>query len=244
MSRDPGRLEVCDDATKLAAATAAYIVTRARDAIAKRGNFALALSGGETPRATYELLASTPYRDRIAWEYVEIFFGDERCVPPADARSNYAMARQALLDAVPLSAGSVYRMCGELDPTLAANHYAALLADRLGRPPIIDLMLLGLGPDGHTASLFPGSDPTNEDEALVRALYVEKLAMWRLTVTPRVINAARAVAFIAQGDAKAQALAAVRMGPWDPKTYPAQIVAPTNGQLIWFVDEAAAKAQA
>lgn len=233
-------LRVYADATTLAAALADLVVETGIAAIANRGRFCLALSGGNTPRAAYALLARPQRAQRLSWRHVFVYFGDERCVPPRDERSNYRMARTTWLNAVGIPAANVARMRGEADPAIAASEYADALRGRLGPNPEFDLVLLGLGPDGHTASLFPGSDPQTDTDALVRAVYAPSQAMWRITLTPTVVNAARTVAFAVEGAEKAAILATVLDGPRDPTTHPAQIVAPSPGQLLWLTDRAAA----
>ncbi len=235
-----GELRVYADAGTVAQALADSFVMAGRNAIAERGTFAVALSGGNTPRAAYELLAADPLRTSLPWSEVLIYFGDERCVPPDDERSNYRMAREAFLDAVPIPSANVARMRGEADPGLAANEYASILRTDLGGNPRFDLIMLGLGEDGHTASLLPGIAQGVEENSLVEAAYAQSQAMWRITVTPNVINAARRVVFAVEGVAKARALAAVYEGPRDPMTYPAQLVQPSSGELTWLTDEAAA----
>ncbi len=235
-----GELHVYRDAAALARALADFIVATAGLAMAERGAFRIALSGGHTPQATYEVLGQEPLRDEISWSDVFLYFGDERCVPPNDEQSNYRMVERALLGAIPIPPANVHRIPGEIDPGLAANQYASILRADLGNAPQFDLMLLGLGKDGHTASLFPGTPPDTDDEALVRAVYAEPDAMWRVTMTPKVINLSRNVAFAVQGADKAQILAEVYEGPSDPVKYPAQIVHPASGRLMWFVDELAA----
>jgi 6-phosphogluconolactonase len=235
-----GELRVCADAGAVAQALADAFIAAGRAAIAERGAFAVALSGGNTPRAAYELLAADPLRTSLPWSDVFIYFGDERCVPPDDERSNYRMAREAFLDAIPIPEANVARMHGEIDPGLAANEYASILRADLGANPRFDLIMLGLGEDGHTASLFPGIAQNVEENSLVEAAYAQSQGMWRVTVTPKLINAARRVVFAVEGVAKAHALAAVYEGPRDPLTYPAQLVQPSSGELTWLVDEAAA----
>ena len=239
MNDERARLIIVDDAAAVAHAVAETVVEESNRAIAARGLFALALAGGSTPKAAYALLASPAFRDRVAWSNTRVFFGDERCVPPDDDRSNYHMAAHAFLNSVPIPPENIHRMRGEDDPPTAARAYAAELQATLGDTPTFDLMLLGMGPDGHTASLFPGSDPTTDDEALVRAVYVDKLESHRLTLTPRVINASRCIVVATEGIAKAPALYAVLRGPHDPTVHPIQIVRP-NGVLNWIVDRAAA----
>jgi 6-phosphogluconolactonase len=235
-----GELLVYADAGAVAQALADYFVATGERAIAERDKFTVALSGGNTPRAAYELLAADPLRENLPWSNVFIYFGDERCVPPDDERSNYRMAREAFLDAVPIPSANVARMRGEIDPGLAANEYASILRAELGGVPRLDLVMLGLGEDGHTASLFPGIAQEVEEHSLVKTAYAQSQAMWRVTVTPKLINAARRVVFAVEGAQKARALAAVYEGPRDPMTYPAQLVQPSSGELTWLVDEAAA----
>ncbi len=236
-----GDLLVYADAGAVALALAEYFVATGELAIAERGKFTVALSGGNTPRAAYELLAADPLRASLSWNDVFIYCGDERCVPPGDERSNYRMAREALLDAVPIPSANVARMRGEIDPGLAANEYASILRASLGELPRLDLVMLGLGEDGHTASLFPGIAQEIEGNSLVEAAYAQSQAMWRVTMTPKLINAARRVVFAVEGAAKARALAAVYEGPRDPITYPAQLVQPSSDELTWLVDEGAAE---
>jgi 6-phosphogluconolactonase len=235
----PG-VKVYPDATAVAHALAETCVAAGQEAIARSGSFHVALSGGSTPRAAYELLALDPDRDALSWSDVFVYFGDERCVGPDDEQSNYRMARTAFLDEVPIPKPNVHRMRGEIDPAQAAAEYAGVLRDDLGAPPAFDLVLLGLGPDGHTASLFPGSPPDRDSDSLVRAVYSESQSMWRITVTPEVINAARRVVFAVEGTPKASILATVLQGPREPEKYPAQIVAPKSGRLEWLIDRAAA----
>ncbi|MBV8067794.1 MAG: 6-phosphogluconolactonase [Candidatus Eremiobacteraeota bacterium] len=239
----PGRgdLQIYRDSAALAHALADLFVSVGRMAMAERGAFYVALSGGETPRAAYELLAGDEFRNELSWSDVFIYFGDERCVPPDDDQSNYRMAKQAFIDAVGIPHANVHRIHGEIEPGHAANQYASLLRTELGNAPSFDLVLLGLGKDGHTASLFPGTPPDTDDEAFVRAVYAPTQMMWRITFTPKVINLGRTVAFEVAGSAKAEILAAVYDGPINPVKYPAQSVHPLSGRLIWLVDELAAE---
>lgn len=234
-------LRIFPDAAGVTAALAQTFADAARAAVAERGAFEVALSGGTTPKAAYQLLAAEPLRSQIDWSRVFVYFGDERCVPPGDPASNYLMAYDALLGAVPIPGENIFRMRGEADPAIAANEYATLIRTRLGVHPHFDLLLLGLGEDAHTASLFPGSLLDAGDESLVRAVYAASQAMWRITLTPAAINAARRVVFAVEGAAKAAALQAVLEGPRDAARWPAQIVAPSPGELTWLVDEAAAR---
>jgi len=235
-------LVVVADETALARAVADRFIANAKSALAAHDRFDVALAGGSTPKAAYALLAAE-YRDAIRWEGVRFFFGDERCVPPADDQSNFKMASETLLRPVGVAAERVFRMRGEDEPLQAARAYAEVLRRELpaeeGRP-VFDFIMLGMGPDGHTASLFPGEDPLTDDAALVRAPFVAKFDTYRITLTPRVLNAARLVEVATAGAPKADALAAVLEGPRDPRTYPSQILEPSPGRLTWLVDEAAA----
>ncbi len=235
-----GDLRVCATQQLLAEATADAFVAAARDAVAARKRFAVALAGGTTPRRAYALLAQEPRRSSVHWDSVRFYFGDERCVPPDDPESNYRTARIALLDPIGAPPEHVYRMRGEIEPQAAALEYARVLRDTLDDAPQLDLCMLGMGADGHTASLFPGEDPLTDDDALVRAVYAASLDMWRITFTPKVINNAREVLFGVGGVQKASALHAVREGAHDPTRYPAQVVEPHAGRLLWLVDAAAA----
>lgn len=222
------------------------VAKAAATAIAARARFAMALSGGTTPRQLFERLASPPWRDRIDWPRVHLFWGDERCVSPTHADSNYRMAREALLDHVPVPAAQVHRMRGEDVPDSAAVNYEAELRATLdagapGGPGVFDLVLLGLGADGHTASLFPGMPSGRVITRWVVAEHVDPARGWRLTLTPPIINAARSVLFLVAGDDKAPALAAVLEGPAQPSVLPAQAVASGGSQVTWLVDQAAAR---
>lgn len=233
-------LRVFDTPELLAAGVADAFVEHAKTAIAARGTFNVSLAGGTTPKAAYALLAQAPRRDAVQWERVHVFFGDERCVPPDNPDSNYRMACETFLNAVPVPDANVHRMRGEDEPAQAADDYASLLIALLGEQPRLDLVMLGMGPDGHTASLFPGTDPRTDEERLVRAVWVEKMNTHRITLTPAVINAAHAVIVATEGTGKAAMLKTVREGAQNPDEYPVQIVDPVDGTLEWFVDSAAA----
>lgn len=223
------------------AATADSLVIAAGAAIAARGRFLLVLSGGSTPKALYELLATPAYATRIDWTRVHVFWGDERCVPPDDRSSNYRMAREALLDRVPISPEAIHRMRGEDPPEQAAAAYEADLRQVFGAgPPRFDVVLLGMGDNGHTASLFPGLTAVRERSRWVVAEYVGEVKMWRLTLTPPALNAAANVLFVVVGGDKASMLSRVIEGPRDVDALPAQVIAPTQGLLTWMVDSAAA----
>jgi len=233
-------IRTSSEAASLARAAAEHFFTLATAAIAARGQFVVALSGGSTPRVTYVLLASDEFAARVDWSRVHVFWGDERCVPPDHPDSNYRMAREALLDEIPIPTENVHRIRGEWPPDQAATAYQAELEAVLGAGGRFDLILLGMGADGHTASLFPGTAAMHEQTRWVVAHYVDKLSMWRITLTPVVINAAAHVTFIVSGAGKAERLREVLDGPHQPDVLPAQIVRPTDGRLLWLVDAAAA----
>jgi 6-phosphogluconolactonase len=235
-------ITVFPDKAAFIAGAAAFMVERAVEALAERGHWTVALAGGGTPRPIYARLAEAGYAQRIDWNRVHVFFGDERCVPPDDPRSNYRMAHEALLDHVPLPPGNVHRVRGEDDPALAALAYEQAI-QRLFRtmaPPAFDLICLGMGDNGHTASLFPGTASLREQTRWVAPQYVEVMQTWRVTMTTPLLNAARHVAFFVEGAGKAEMLQRVLHGPYDPDVLPAQMIQPVSGQLHWLVDAAAA----
>jgi 6-phosphogluconolactonase len=219
--------------------TAAFIAGLAAESIAARDRFTIALAGGGTPRPIYARLAAA---DRIDWGKVHVFFSDERCVPPDDAASNYRMACETLLDHVPLPPDNIHRMRGEEDPALAALAYEQDLQGlfRTSAAPVFDLICLGMGDDGHTASLFPGTAALRERERWVVAQYVAVARAWRVTLTATLINAARHVAFLVEGAGKSETLQRVLEGAYQPDVLPAQLIQPRNGQTHWLVDAAAA----
>jgi 6-phosphogluconolactonase len=239
------------DASSLARAAAEQWVALAQAGIADHGRFSVALSGGSTPRTLYALLATKEFAARVEWSHVHVFWGDERCVPPDHLESNYRMARETLLDHVPVPPSNVHRIPSEQAPERAAAAYErtlrALFVGHAGRYPTplpcFDLVLLGMGDDGHTASLFPGSAALYEQTRWVAANYVDKLGAWRVTLTPIAINAAAHVTFLVSGAGKAERLREVLSGPYQLDVLPAQIIRPTSGGLVWLVDAAAVAIQ-
>jgi 6-phosphogluconolactonase len=224
-----------------------HIVDIAERAITTRGRFTLALSGGSTPKPIYELLASRDYADTMNWTFVHVFWGDERCVPPTHRDSNYHMAREVLLNRVKIPLANLHRIQGETEPEKSAALYDAELRDffikRMNSSrPRFDLILLGMGADGHTASLFPQTPAIHETQRWTMAQYIEKLGSWRITLTPTVINAAANVFFVVTGDDKAQTVRRVLNDPYNPDELPAQIVKPTDGVLRWYLDSGAGHA--
>ncbi|MBI4469195.1 MAG: 6-phosphogluconolactonase [Acidobacteria bacterium] len=218
---------------------------RIEHAISTRGQFTVALSGGTTPKGLYHTLATAPYRSAIPWPSVHLFWGDERCRPPTHPESNYQMVKEALLVRIKVPAENIHRIPAELEyPQIAADSYEQLLRTHplLGGKsfPKFDLVLLGLGEDGHTASLFPGSDVLNEKERWVSAPYVHKLSEHRITLTPSSINHATTVLFVVSGESKAHILKEVLESDYRPDQLPAQLIRAQLGQVHWVVDRAAA----
>jgi 6-phosphogluconolactonase len=229
---------------ELFAAAADEVVQAAKEAVAARGRFTIALSGGSTPKSLYNLLA-TNAKSILPWEHMFFFWGDERHVPPTDPESNYRMADESMLSKIPVAAGNIFRVPAENpDAAVAADAYEQTLRKFFvlepGQFPRFDLILLGLGPDGHTASLFPGTLALHEKSRLVVANWVEKFKTSRITFTLPVLNAARLVTFLVSGTDKAEALKNVLEGNAPGEQYPSKLVRPEDGELIWLVDRAAA----
>jgi 6-phosphogluconolactonase len=231
-------IRVLADAAQLAQFAAEQFCAAAGSAISARGVFLVALSGGSTPQRLYAMLAADPYFSRIEWAKVQVYFSDERCVPPEHPDSNYRMAEQALLHDLPMPRASIHRMRGEIDPQEAAKEYGILLKSACGDGGL-DLALLGLGEDAHTASLFPKTAALEEREHRCVANFVQKLNAWRLTMTAPFINRTAQILFLVSGSAKAQAVRDVLEGPRDPQRFPAQWIQP-QGDLLWLLDAAAA----
>jgi 6-phosphogluconolactonase len=227
-------------------AAAEEVVHAAKEAVAQRGRFTIALPGGSTPKNLFNLLA-TNARTVLPWDRTFFFWGDERHVPPTDPDSNYRMAEETMLSKIPVAAGNVFRIPAENpDASAAAEAYEQTLRKFFqlgpGEVPIFDLILLGMGPDGHTASLFPGSAGLQEKSRLVIANWVDKLKTSRLTLTLPVLNAARCVTFLVSGTDKAAMLKTVLEEDAPAEQYPSKLIRPNNGKLIWLVDRAAASA--
>jgi len=215
----------------------------ASTAISDRGSFSVVLSGGATPRPLFEFLAADKSVDLLDWSRIHFFWGDERTVPPNNPESNYRQAYQILLGPRLIPPGNIHRIKGELDPVIAASLYQKKISDLLlESPPSFDMIFLGMGGDGHTASLFPGTKVVSNPREYqwVAANQVPQQDTWRITFTPQLINAARTVIFLVSGENKAETLKRVLEGPFLPETFPAQLIKPDHGKLIWLVDQAAA----
>ena len=235
-------LKVFADPMEVARAAAHYFVEQCRESVARSNGFAVALSGGSTPKLLYELLANPnePFRDQIIWKKTYFFFTDERNVPPDHPDSNYRMVYEAMFSHAPKT--NVFRIPGENPAAQAADEYEHVLEELFEDFPDLDLIFLGLGEDGHTASLFPGSEALHETERLVVAPWVEKLNAYRITLTLPVLNAGRSVVFLVTGASKAEIVAKViGTDKPNPDLYPAQAILPTRGAVSWFMDKAAAR---
>jgi 6-phosphogluconolactonase len=227
-----------------ARAAAEAFITIASGKIRDHGTFSVALSGGTTPRNMYELLASREFAPRIDWSRVVLCWGDERCVPPDHPESNYRMARETLLSKVPVVPDNIHRIAGELAPQAAADGYSGALRKVFhledGTFPRFDLILLGIGGDGHTASVFPHTTVIEEKKSLVAAPYVERLGEYRITLTPPVLTNAANVFFLVLGDQKGPIVQAVVEDPYQPLRYPAQLLRNASGAVTWILDAPAA----
>jgi 6-phosphogluconolactonase len=230
-------LQVLPDADALAR-RAAELIAQAVQHTSTR--FCIALSGGSTPKTLYTLLAAPEFAPQIEWPRVHVFWGDERCVPPDHPDSNYRMARETLLDYVPIPPENIHRIAGEFEPAEAAALYEQHLRSFFDGEPRFDLILLGMGNDGHTASLFPHTPALHEQERWVVANYALAQQLWRVTFTPAAINAAARVMFLVSGAEKAETLRRVLNGPSMPEELPAQLVQPVSGETTWLLDRAAA----
>ncbi len=240
--RDKGKVLVTEDAHALYEAAAEMFAKTAKEAIAKRGRYTVALSGGSTPRALYQLLATEPWRDRIDWSKTHFFWGDERWVPPTDKQSNYRMANEALLSKIPVPSENVHRIdTTNGEPAESAEEYEEEVRKFFGPDPRFDLDLLGIGTNGHTASLFPHRPTLHEREHLVVADYIDEVKMNRITFTFPLINASRLNLFLVSGGDKATVLKDVLRGPIQPEQLPSQLVRASGGsELIWLIDAPAA----
>lgn len=231
---------------ELAIASAQLLATHVESAVARRGVARLAISGGSTPQAAFKVLADPAhgFANTLPWDKVQLFWVDERCVPPDHPESNYGVCKQLLLDNVAIPPANVFRMEGELEPEEAASRYESTLRNAMklegAESPTFDLIALGMGPDGHTASLFPHTGALHEFGRLVVANHVPQKDTWRITLTGPVINQGSEVAFECEGAGKADILAEVLTGPRDPERLPSQLVRPTSGKLLFLLDAAAA----
>jgi len=234
-------INIFKDVDTLNRATAKFIINAANKAVAERGRFSISISGGKTPIELYSLLAQTPFREQLPWKNTNVFWCDERCVPITDTMNNAGQAKSVLLDKVDIPAANIHTVQVNLPPADAAAKYEKEIKDFFGKePPQFDLMLLGLGENGHTASLFPGTKVIDEHEEGVREVYAEEGNMFRVTMTAALINRAHIILFLVTGKNKAEIMEAVFSNSMPPRKYPAQLIKPVDGKLYWYVDSAAA----
>jgi 6-phosphogluconolactonase len=237
-------IEIYKESDHLARELAEWITGLIRETLSRKEFFSIVLSGGSTPKKLNHLLAASPYNDLIDWKKIYIFWGDERAVPFEDERNNARMAFDTLLDKVPIPKEQIYIMDTSLSPDAAAMQYEEILNEYFGTDILpartFDLVLLGMGDDGHTLSLFPGTAVIHEEKSWVAAYYLKAQEMFRITLTKNIVNHADHIVFMISGTDKAHALFEVIEGERNPDQYPAQVVIPTQGELHFFMDEAAA----
>lgn len=235
-------LEIYEHPQELAWAAAMRFASLAEQAVKERGRFTVALSGGSTPKAMFSILAAKPFVDALPWQSIYFFWGDERSVPPDHADSNYRMANETLIGKIAIPPENVFRIPAEdEDHDRAAANYSETIRQFFDSDlPQFDLVFLGMGADGHTASLFPGTTALQIEDRIAAANYVEKFQTFRITLTAKAINNAANVIFLIAGEDKAAALKEVLEGERQPEKYPSQLIHPINGELLWMLDEAAA----
>jgi 6-phosphogluconolactonase len=243
MEKSSFTLHVAPTAEAVLTALADYFVAQASQAVAARGRFAVALSGGSSPKKLYELLASPAYHEQVDWDKVYFFFGDERNVLHTSPDSNYLLAKKALFDPLGIKAAQVFAVDTRLAPAEAAVQYGVAIEEFFKEDPAhFDLVLLGLGDNAHTASLFPHTPVLHDTTVGVKEAWLPEQQVFRITFTAPLINQARAVAFLVYGEGKAEAVHQILELPRDVDQYPAQLIELPGGQVDWFLDEAAAKA--
>lgn len=234
-------IEILKTEENVLSAVADLIVSKANDAIAKHERFNIALSGGNSPKRLYELLASETFRNRIEWKKVYFFFGDERYVPRDHSSSNYLMAEKSLFEPLSISQDQIFAVDTTMPPAEAAHDYELRMLKHFHDSAChFDLILLGLGDNSHTASLFPFTKVLHEKNALVKEIFVDEVRMYRITFTPPMINAAHTIVFLVYGSSKAEAVYHILEGERNMEAYPAQLIIPVAGELYWFMDEEAA----
>lgn len=243
MNGDKREVICCKGPEDISVIGAERLAKLAKEAVRVNGRFTLSLAGGSTPRALYRLLSSGKYRNKIPWDKVHLFWGDERCVEPDHPESNYRMVKEMLLSAIDIPHENVHRIKGELGEAAAPEYENTLKVNfgMDGHPfPRFDLVLLGMGDDGHTASLFPGTPAVSDEKRWVREVFVERFKSLRISLSPPVINSAAEIMLLVSGEGKAAVLKEVLGGAFDPGRYPAQILRRARGNVTWLVDEAAA----
>jgi 6-phosphogluconolactonase len=235
------KIEIFQSPAELTEATGKFIIEAAKKAIDARGRFVISLSGGHTPEHLYSLLSKPPYADQVAWDKTFVFWGDERCVPSDNKQNNANMAKTLLLHHIDIPQENIFPVPVDLQPATAASQYEQTIKSFFGNEaPCFDLILLGLGENGHTASLFPGTSVVHETNRLVKEVYVEEQKMFRITMTASLIDQADNIMFLIEGEGKAEILKTVLTGDYMPDKYPAQLIKPVNGKLYWYIDNKAA----
>jgi 6-phosphogluconolactonase len=242
LNKSTATLQIYNDASELADAAARHFAALANQYISASGRFTVALSGGSTPKRMFSILAGEPFANTVPWASIYFFWGDERCVPPDHPDSNYRTANETLLAKVSAPRQNIFRIPAEEEDheTAAAAYSDAIRKFFSSDSPRFDLVFLGMGPDGHTASLFPQTKALQINDKIAVPNYVEKFQAYRITLTAATINNARNIAFLVAGEDKAEALREVLEGEYRPETYPSQLIKPVDGSLVWMVDEAAA----
>jgi 6-phosphogluconolactonase len=236
-----GQLHIAKDAKALSLELAEWLNKYIQEVLTKKDRFTFVLSGGSTPKQLYTLLAESPYSESIPWEKLHFFWGDERAVPYEDSRNNAKMAYDELLNKIGAKAEHIHVMRTDIGPEESAAEYEKILKQYFdGEETTFDFVLLGMGDDGHTLSLFPGTPVVHEQNVWVTSFFLPAQDMYRITLTAPVVNHAAFVAFLAVGAGKAETLKQVLEGAFEPDTYPSQVIKPTKGELHWFIDEAAA----
>ena len=235
-------IRICEDVEALGLAVAELFLEKACLAVEQKGRFTVSLAGGETPRRIYEILGKPPYSRNIPWKQIHVYWGDERYVPADDIRSNQLMARKAFLDHVPIPPEQVHPILCEVSPQQTATAYEKVISATFLEPkPTFDFIFLGLGSDGHTASLFPNTSVLAEKEHLVSHVYLPEQDSHRVTLTAPLINQAMTIVFMVTGDTKAEIVREVLEGLQDHRRLPSQMIAPSKGDLYWFLDQGASK---
>lgn len=235
------QLHLAKDLNDLSRKMAYWLIENIQSTLQKQNQYTWALSGGSTPLKFYELLASPYFKEKIPWKKLHLFWGDERGVPSEDSRNNGKMVREALLNQVPVPQDQIHYIRTDIDPEKSANEYESLLKEYFAdNSRSFDLVMLGMGDDGHTLSLFPGTEVVHEQKKWVKSFFLESEKIFRITLTSPIVNRSSAVAFLVSGHKKCAALKGVLEGPFQPNIYPSQIIRPTSGNLHWFVDQAAA----
>ena len=236
------RLNIFDSKEKLSEEMASWMCDLINSTLQEQEFFTLALSGGETPQMLYKKLASEEYKEKINWKRVHIFWGDERVIPFEDDRNNAKMAFKNLINQITIPPAQVHKMRVDIEPLFAAKDYENVLQTYFrNTEKSFDLILLGVGDDGHTLSLFPGSLVVDEKQHWVNAVYNEKQKMYRITLMPSIVNKASHIAFMVTGENKSEILYRVIEGQYEPNVLPAQLIKPENGELHWFLDKVAAE---